>query len=91
MGNVTLTELYLNQMAEEGPISLEAFLDRLLQGEFGSFTKEEILDFLEEMERQTMASIYTFSEARGLPEDLVAQTLEEERKRFSQLKERIEK
>jgi len=90
MGNPSLYEMYLDRMAEEGPIPLEAFLDRVLSGEFGQFSKDEILTFIEEMEQQTMASVWTFAEARGLSHDLVTQTIEQERKRFEKLKERIQ-
>ncbi len=90
MGNPSLYEMYLDRMAEEGPIPLEAFLDRVLSGEFGSFSKTEILMFLDEMEQQTLASMMTFSEARGIPEEQLLHAMEEERKKFSKLKERIQ-
>lgn len=43
-----LSDLYLELVQEEGPIELEAFLDRIKEGQHGEFSPAEIEAFIDE-------------------------------------------
>jgi len=43
-----LSDLYLELVQEEGPIELEAFLERIKQGQHGEFSPAEIEEFIDE-------------------------------------------
>lgn len=45
----SLADKYWSTFEEEGPIELEAFLDQVAEGKHGEYSKEEILDFIDEM------------------------------------------
>ncbi len=86
----SLLDLYLSLSAEEGPIELEPFLERLRKGEFGPYSAEEIRAFLDQMYENVVASLYAFAEEHpGLDPDLLEQRLREEFERFQKLRERM--
>jgi len=43
-----LSDLYLELVQDEGPIELEAFLERIAQGQHGEFRPDEIEAFIDE-------------------------------------------
>jgi len=86
----SLLDLYLSLSAEEGPLELETFLERVQRGEFGPVEPEEVRNFLDQMYENVVASLYAFAEEHpGLPQDLLEQRLHEEFERFQKLKERM--
>jgi len=52
-----LIDRYWNTFQEEGPIELEAFLDQVAEGKHGAYSKQEILDFIDEMLQTMLANI----------------------------------
>ncbi len=86
----SLLDLYLSLSADEGPLELETFLERVRQGEFGPVSTEELHHFLDQMYENVVSSLYAFAEEHpGLPRELLEQRLQEEFERFQKLKERI--
>ncbi len=84
----SLLDLYLDLSAQEGPIELETFLERL--DEFGSFSAEEIREFLDQMYENVVASLYAFAEEHPeVPREVLEQRLREEFERFQKLRERM--
>ena len=52
-----LSEIYWQLVQEEGPIELEVFLEQVSQGRHGTFTPQEIADFIDEMHQTMLANI----------------------------------
>jgi len=52
-----LVERYWSTFEEEGPIELEAFLDQVAAGKHGEYTRQDILDFIDEMHGAMLANI----------------------------------
>lgn len=53
----SLNEIYWETFQEDGPIELEDFLDQVVAGKHGTFTRKEILDFIDEVLGTMLANI----------------------------------
>ena len=52
-----LRQAYLEAMLEDPGLGLEGFLRRAAAGEFGRLGREEVLEFLHQVEQDTVSSI----------------------------------
>ncbi|MCL6520755.1 MAG: hypothetical protein K6U79_00045 [Firmicutes bacterium] len=87
-GRRSLDELYA-ELAMEEPLDLEEFLERVAGGEWGSYTRAEIGDFLDEMEVRTAANIRLKAEEGGEWAHRAREAEEEAMERLSRLRARF--
>lgn len=83
-----LHNLYIDR-ALEGSLSLETFIDQILQGFFGPVSAEEVYSFLDEVEDEMLHNIQV--KAQELPVYATSQSEAEARAReqIERLRERV--
>jgi hypothetical protein len=74
-----LRRAYLESMLDDPGLGLEGFLRRAAAGDFGRFGRQDIVDFLDEVLRDTVASIHARAEAMGASAEEIEERIEERR------------
>ena len=80
-----LRRAYLESMLEDPGLGLEGFLRRAAAGEFGTLGRQDFLDFLDSVLRDTVASIHARAEATGAGSDEIEDRIEERREALAAL------
>jgi len=80
-----LRQAYLEAMFEDPGLGLEGFLRQAVAGMFGTPSREELLEFLAGVERDTVASIYTRAAANPGAAADAERLIEERREHFAVL------
>jgi len=80
-----LRQAYLETMLEDPGLGLEGFLRRAVGGEFGPVGREELLEFLHQVQQDTIAGIYTRASAHAEAAEEIERLVEERRERIAAL------
>jgi len=83
-----LSDLYYELVQDEGPIELEAFLERVARGEHGEFSPEEIEAFIDETLGMMIENIRVKASEAPYYEEMAAQVEAETYERIKTLKEK---
>lgn len=75
----TLEDIYEEVMLEEPWVDLGSFLDRVAGGEFGSFTADEIREFLRAVEDMMVENIYLKASEHPVLDEMKEERIEETR------------
>lgn len=85
-----LKTAYLEVMMDEPGTPLSEFLDRALAHQYGVQTRDVLLAFLIDVERDTVSSIYMQIEAHPALYETVSERIEEVRASFAELRRKVE-
>jgi len=83
-----LSDLYYELVQDEGPIELEAFLERVARGEHGEFSPEEIEAFIDETLGMMIENIRVKASEAPYYGEMAAQVEAEAYERIKALKEK---
>lgn len=85
---MSVMEVYMDVSMEE-PLSLEDFLARLQAGEFGVFTRQEVLRFLGDVEMHMLENIELKADESPVWADEAARAAEDTRQLIARLRAQI--
>lgn len=83
-GKKTLEDVYFERMTTE-PVGLKEFMEEVVRGRYGEFTKDEIKSFLLEIEQVYIENIYLKSQEVPFLQDQVDERIEETRTMIQEL------